>query len=167
MPKIVKLHVEKGKMIQVDDKTWSKSAYRLEADVSDVTNKDGLEKTRLDLAFTIDDWLQQEQHTPENLDAATVDTSKIPNLDLAELNACPWQTYSKQPAKPGQVAWIKNPEKFERFDAPPVLQELAKALRTIDGKELVLGDMSYELSGKDDMKDSFIKRAPVKGEKAR
>ena len=61
----------------------------------------------------------------------------------------------------------RNPEKFERFDAPPVLQELAKALRTIDGKELVLGDMSYELSGKDDMKDSFIKRAPVKGEKAR
>lgn len=44
MPKIVKLHVEKGKTIQVDDKTWSKSAYRLEADVSDVTNKDGPRK---------------------------------------------------------------------------------------------------------------------------
>ena len=40
-PKIVKLHVEKGQSVLVDDKRWVKSAYRLEADVSDVTNKDG------------------------------------------------------------------------------------------------------------------------------
>lgn len=168
-PKIVKLHVEKGLTFQVDDKTWSKSAYRLEADLSDGPSPDELEKLRLDLSFKIDDWLGQEKHIPQSkpLQPEEVVRSDIPQLDLAELDECPWQTYKKQPAKPGQVAWIKNPTFWEHFDATPVLWELVKAVEGAKDQKLVLGDMEYNFGGKDDMKDRFINRKPVKTESAR
>ncbi len=159
--KIVKLHVEKGRTTQVAADVWNKVIYRLEADVSDLS-PDELEKLRLDLSFKIDDWLGQEKHVPED-----VVRSVIPEIDLAELDGCPWQTFQKKPAKVGTAAWIKNPSYWERFDAPPVLWELVKALEGARDRTLVLGDMAYVFGGKDDMKDRFINRKPVKMEGAR
>jgi len=160
MPKIVKLHVEKGKSMQIGEKEWRKTTYGLEADVSDVPSPDELEKLRLDLSFQIDDWLGQEKQLED------VVRSDIPEIDLAELDACPWQTYKKQPAKPGHVAWIKNPTHFEHFDAPPVLWELVKALEGAKDRTLVLGACEYSFSGKNDLQDHFLSRKPVKTESA-
>jgi hypothetical protein len=166
VPRIDRLAVEKGRTVQVSDSDWRKTTYRLEADVSDVSDPDKLEDLRLKLVFTIDDWLQQEQHTavtpPEE-----PDISAIPEIDLAELDACPWQTFQKKPAKAGQAAWIKNPTYWERFDAPPVLWELVKALEGARDRKLVLGDMEYVFGGTGDMKDRFINRKSVKESKAR
>lgn len=159
MPQIVKLYVEKGRTTQIDDTHWNKTKYGLEADVSDVTSEDALEKLRLDLGFKIDDWLQQAGYPPEAMSALG-----IPNIDIAELDACEWQTYKKEPAKPGQAAWIKNPAYFTQFEAPPVLLELVEALKRTKDEKLVLGDMTYSFSGKGDMKDAFVSRKPAKRE---
>ena len=153
------LHVEKGRTTQVDDNHWIKTAYRLEADVSDVPSPDELEKLRLDLEFKIDDWLQQAGY-PE------AKSLGIPKIDLAELDACGWQTYQKEPAQPGQTAWIKNPVYFTQFEAAPALLELVKALERTEDRKLVLGDMEYGFSGKNDVKDHFISRKPAKKESA-
>ncbi|NVM57278.1 MAG: hypothetical protein HWN51_04075, partial [Desulfobacterales bacterium] len=134
MPKIVKLHVEKGRTVQVDDNHWIKSTYRLEADVSDVPSPDELEKLRLDLEFKIDDWLRQTGYPSEAVGALGV-----PKIDIAVLDACGWQTYKKEPAKVGQAAWIKNPVYFTQFEAPPALLELVKALERTEDRKLVLG----------------------------
>jgi len=172
---IVKLHVEKSLTVQVDDKKWSKTAYRLEADVPD-TSPDELEKLRLDLSFKIDDWLGQEKHDPQPKPRYPPDVvqSDIPEIDLVELDACPWQTYQKKPAGPGKAAWIKNPAQFDRFEAPPVLWELVKALDIVRDasadmtrpkpEPLVLGDMQYSYGGD---KLQFINRNPTKTESAR
>lgn len=87
----------------------------------------------------------------------------IPKIDLGELDAAPWLTFqTKEPAKPGRAAWMKNPVHFTSFDAPPVILELVNALKKSPDGKLVLGDMIYSFSGKGDVKDHFISRKPVK-----
>ncbi len=88
----------------------------------------------------------------------------IPEIDLAELDECPWLTYKKNPAGPGKAAWIKNPAHFEHFDAPKVLWELVKAMEGEKDHKLVLGDMEYVFGGKE---GQFINRKPTKMERAR
>ncbi len=88
----------------------------------------------------------------------------IPEIDLAELDECPWQTYQKNPAGPGKVAWIKNPAHFERFEAPKVLWELVKAMESDRGQALVIGDMQYSFGGD---KGQFINRKTAKAQGAR
>lgn len=163
--KLLKLHVERGMTTQIGEKEWRKITYGLESDVAGLS-LDELEKTRLDLAFKIDDWLQQEQGgIPAE---ATRDprgpSSGIPQIDIAELDECPWQTYQKKPAGPGKVAWIKTPSHFQRFDAPKVLWELEKALDGAQDHKLVLGDVEYVFGGKE---GQFINRKPAKMESAR
>lgn len=88
----------------------------------------------------------------------------IPEIDLAELDECPWQTFQKTKAGPGTAAWIKNPAHFEHFDAPKVLWELVKAMEGKKDHKLVLGDMEYVFGGKE---GQFINRKPAKMERAR
>lgn len=157
-PKITEIHVERGRTTQVGEKEWNKTTYRLVADVSDVASEDEIERLRQKLAFKIDDWLAQERGV-----SGPVDIEDIPRIDIAELNACGWQTYKKEPAKPSQAAWVKNPVEFTSWkDSPKVLTQLVKALRRTKEQKLILGDMEYSFSGKDDMKDHFISRKPVK-----
>lgn len=156
-PKITKLYVEKGRTTQTDREHWDKVTYGIEADVSDAPDEEAIEKHRMHLAMKIDDWLGAAPTV------APVDVDDIPRIDIAELDDCGWQTYQKQPAKPDQAAWIKNPVEFTSWqDSPKVLSQLVKALRLTLDQKLVLGDMEYSFSGKGDVKDHFISRKPKK-----
>jgi hypothetical protein len=91
-------------------------------------------------------------------------TSEIPQLDIAELEAADWTSYAtKQKAAPGENAWLKNPEHFTSYDAPPVILELLAAIKRTAPKLLQIGDMNYYLSGA----GKFISRKPTKQEGAR
>ena len=155
--KVTKLTVALGTTVQNSETEWNKQSYGLEVEVnSDI--KDIVEKAKAEAEQLVQSWL-----TEPALPAAG-----IPQIDIAELDACEWQTFQKQPAKPGQVAWAKNPVEFTSWKDPPnVLLQLAKAIsKSPDGK-LVLGNMVYEFSGKDDLKNHFINRKPVKTETAK
>jgi len=87
---------------------------------------------------------------------------EIPQIDLAELDDADWISYAtKKRAKPGEAAWLKNPEQFQNVSAPPVINELLAALKRCSTKRLPLGDMEYFLSGE----GKFISRNPAKKEK--
>ena len=88
----------------------------------------------------------------------------IPKIDLADLDEAGWTSYkTKQPAKPGEAAWIKNPAHFTTFEAPQVIYELVKGLTQAKGNRLQLGNCTYFFSGE----KKFVTRQPVKTEKAR
>lgn len=122
-PKIIEVHVERGRTIQTGEKEWNKTSYRLVADVSDVASEDEIEKLKQDLAFKIEDWLGQER--------VPVDVENIPRVDIAELNDCGWQTFKKEPAKPGQAAWIRNPVQFTSWENPTSTQSLTSIRSTL------------------------------------
>lgn len=146
---VTKLTVEMGRTVQQSETEWSKRSYALELEVkSDV--RDVVEKAKAEAEQLVDSWLSEPE--PPVF---------IPHIDLAELDACPWQTYrTKEPAKPGQTAWIKNPVEFTSWKDPPnVLLQLVKALKRSPDEKLVLGKMEYSFSGD---KKQFIGRKPVK-----
>jgi hypothetical protein len=147
--KVTKLTVSLGTTVQHGEKEWTKQTYGLEVEVnSDVV--DIVEKARLEAEQIVNSWLREPP-------LPTVD---IPHIDLAELDACPWTTYqTKEPAKPSQSAWVKNPGMFTDWkDAPNVLLTLVKAVKKSPGEKLVLGEMEYSFSGE----GKFVSRKPVK-----
>ncbi|GAI96065.1 unnamed protein product, partial [marine sediment metagenome] len=74
--------------------------------------------------------------TQEKKPAAATD-SRIPQLDLAELDDAEWISYAtKARAKPGDAAWLKNPEYFQNVSAPPIITELLAALKRSSTKRL-------------------------------
>jgi len=154
-PKILKLYVEKGVSVEVSEGKWRRQAYGVEADVSMLESEEALNKSRIALENKIEDWIRLGEGT---MPPEAVSVNGIPKIDPAELDECKWQTFQKQPAKPGQAGWIKNPTYFTDFEAPPVLLELTKALAKAKDHNLVIGDMEYSLGGKDEMKDHFINR---------
>jgi len=161
-PKILKLYVEKGVSVEVAEGKWRRQAYGVEADVSMLESEEDLNKARIALENKIEDYLQLGEGAVTEKEVAA-----IPKIDPAELDECDWQTFQKQPAKLGQAGWIKNPTYFTDFEAPSVLLELTKALAKAKDHKLVIGDMEYSLGGKDEMKDHFINRKPVKTEGAK
>lgn len=172
-PRIDRLKVSKGCTLQLDDKTWVKTRYGLEADVTDVETEKAMEKAKEDLEKKVDDWLLKAtmdlQAGAVTKEATEKELAKVPDIDLGELDDCPWQTYQKdtaghtKPAKPGSTGWIKNPLEFPGWQDPPkVLFELVKALEEMTNHKLVLGDMEYSFSGKDDAKNKFLSRRPTK-----
>jgi hypothetical protein len=150
--KVTKLTVSLGNTVQHGDKEWTKQSYGLEVEVnSDVV--DVVEKARLEAEQILNSWLREPPVTHVD----------VPDIDIAELGKCPWTTYSdKQPAKPGQAAWVRNPELTNWKDAPAVLFALVRALNRAQDHKLVLGEIEYAFSGKDDVKDHFVSRKPVK-----
>ena len=89
---------------------------------------------------------------------------RVPNIDLADLDAASWTSYqTKGPAEPGTAAWIKNPAYFTSFEAPECVLELIKALARTKNKRLKLGDMEYFFSGE----EKFLSRRPAKKEGAK
>ena len=93
--------------------------------------------------YTIDNYLEQ----PE--------TPHIPELDTAEMNELPWKKRNKEPAKPGEFAWLFGPDSRSGTEAGA--EKLVDAIEGAGGT-LVLGDMEYAL-----VKDRvFIQRKPVK-----
>lgn len=152
--KVTKLTVGLGTTVQHGEKEWTKQSYNLEVEVNS-DSVDVVERARLEAEQIVNQWL----HEPP------LPSIDVPDIDLAELDKCPWTTYqTKEPAKPNQAAWVKNPEEFKDWkDAPNMLFTLVKALKKSPDKKLTLGTMTYELSGKDEMKNHFISRKPTNG----
>ena len=99
---------------------------------------------------------------PPSFPPEVMSAQGIPKIDLGELDAAPWLTYqTKEPAKPGKAAWMKNPVHFTEFEAPPVVLELVEALKHTPKERLQLGDVEYFFSGE----GKFISRRPVKVKK--
>lgn len=155
--KVTKLTVGLGTTIQQGEKEWTKQSYGLEVEVnSDV--KDIVEKAKAEAEQLVRSWLSEPPLPP----------AEIPQIDIGELNACEWQTFKKEPARPGQAAWVKNPIAFSSWKDPPnVLLQLVKAMKRSPDEKLVLGDMEYSYSGKGDMAKHFISRRPTKTETAK
>lgn len=144
----------------MDDKTWNKKLFGLEADVSDIQDENKLEKLRQDLWDKEGDWIEEESTTvakPTDVPEPPVSIDDIPDIDIAEIQDAGWLTYQKNPCRPGEVGWVKNPVEFTSWQDPPqVLLRLVKAIHKTADKKLVLGDMEYYLNKK------FINRRPVK-----
>jgi hypothetical protein len=155
--KVTRLTVALGTTIQQSETEWGKQSYGLEVEVnSDV--RDIVEKAKAEAEQLERSWLAEPP----------LPSAEIPQIDIAELNACEWLTFKKEPAKPGQAAWVKNPIEFTNWANPPnVLLQLAKTLKRSPDEKLVLGDMEYSFSGKGDMAKHFISRKPVKTETAK
>jgi hypothetical protein len=155
--KVTKLTVTLGTTVQQSETEWGKQSYGLEVEVnSDI--RDIVEKAKAEAEQLERSWLAEP----------TLPHAEIPQIDIGELNACEWLTFKKEPAKPGQAAWVKNPIEFTSWTNPPnVLLQLAKAMKRSTDEKLVLGDMEYSFSGKGDMKNHFISRKPVKTETAK
>jgi hypothetical protein len=155
--KVTKLSVGFGTTIQQSEIEWSKQNYGVEVEVSSDV-RDIVEKAKAEAEQLVRSWLTEP----------VLPATGIPQVDIDELNACEWLTFKKEPAKPGQAAWVKNPIEFTNWANPPnVLLQLAKALKRNPDEKLVLGDMEYSFSGKGDMAKHFISRKPVKTETAK
>ena len=149
------LTIEKGVTLKTGD-NYRRTTYTLEVDLSTGAKVDVARKTAENM---IDQWLDEEKSLLET----TKEVSGIPQIDIAELGACDWQTFQKQKAQPDEAAWVKNPIEFTSWKDPPnVLLVLAKALKQAQDQKLVLGDMEYSFSGTGDVKDHFISRRPVR-----
>jgi len=155
--KVTKLTVGLGTTIQQGEKEWIKQSYGLEVEVSSDV-RDIVEKAKAEAEQLVRSWLSEPSLPP----------AEIPQVDIGELNACEWLTFKKEPAKPGQAAWVKNPVEFTSWTNPPnVLLQLVKAMKRSPDEKLVLGDMEYSFSGKGEMAKHFISRKPVKTETAK
>jgi len=109
-----------------------------------------------------------EQHTDRDLQEALVsgecfidnwilqpETPQIPELDIAEINSLHWKKRNKEPAEPGEFAWLFGPDSRSGTEAGA--EQLVSAIERAGGT-LVLGDMEFAL-----VKDGvFIQRKPVK-----
>ena len=143
--KITKIAIGKGRSVPKEgpEGEWVKVFYHVEAEVSEGEDP---EVVRIGLEATLDSWLAEAPTAPE----------WIPKLDEAELEELPWQTRDKQPAKPGQWAWLFGPE--SKTGAPEKAQELVKAIEASKDRKLEFGAYEYTLSeGK-----VFIQRRPAK-----
>lgn len=125
-PKITKLYIERGKTVQVDDKTWDKQTIGLEADVSDIQDETQLEKLRQDLWTKEGDWI--EEHVAKPTVPEPIKSEDIPDLDIGEINDCVWTRYGKNKgsAKPGHAGWTKNPVQFVSEDFPKALSQFSQ-----------------------------------------
>ena len=116
--------------------------------------RDGLQQTLDELNKILEELAPPGTGTPGD----------IPHIDLADLDAAGWTSYkTKNPAQPGEPAWIKNPVHFTSYEAPPVILELIKAMARVKPQRLQLGDMEYFFSGE----GKFLSRRPAKKESAK
>jgi len=164
MPIQVEITVGKKVSSEVAKNRWRTVRYELKTSMG-AEDMAAVEAQKEELEAKIDEWLAV--HTgkltrPVEAPEGPIPLNDIPDLDLAELETAGWQTYQKNPCKPGQAGWVKNPVEFTSWKDPPqVLLRLVKAIHKTPEKELVLGDMVYFLKSK------FINRKPIKQESAR
>jgi hypothetical protein len=115
---------------------------------------------RMPEQFTEESFLEAltraEYYIDNFLGAPEVEATKIPQLDTAELDALPWKTRDREPAKHGQFAWLFGPG--SQSGTEKGAEKLVEAIKASKDGKLVIGDMEYTL-----VKDeAFIQRKPVK-----
>lgn len=141
MPKITKLTVGRGRTSRPSEQEeWVKEYYELEADVTDLTTEDGLEKVRVSLEQKLISWLSE------------LVTPQIPQLDMAKVEQLPWKTYDKKaPCHPGEPGWV--------FTNHEGAQELVKLIKASPKEKLELPPYQFTFSGRE---KQFISRKTMK-----
>jgi hypothetical protein len=140
----------KGKTEKIPDAEYqfTRKYLELEVELPQQTTGKELQEALMHAEQFIDGWLE----------APEVEAAKIPHLDTAELDALPWKTREREPAKPGQFAWLFGPKSKAGIDKGA--EKLVEAIKASKDGKLVIGDMEYTL-----VKDeAFIQRKPVKKE---
>jgi hypothetical protein len=146
MSKIIRLVVAKGKSSPANPKdpssSWLKKWYEIEIKFpAEGATEEMLQENRLRGEMLIDGWLEEAPH--------------IPKLDIAKINALPWKKRNKEPAKPGEFAWLFGPG--SRDGTERGAEKLVNAIKKAGGK-LVIGDCEYSLV----KEDVFVQRKPVR-----
>lgn|GEM_PF-4943796 len=187
--KIISLRIEKGCSGEVDKSQWRKESIALEVDVSSLKDtfevekvikfcQDYLEKQLIQHPESIRSHSPAQQTQPTKSDTQPSEQGKpVWTAEMVkQLDGCPWQTYKKQPAGPGQRAWIKNPGHFTDYvcDRVDLLNQLAKTIAasplskaTKAGSTRLVRMEGMEYSFSINMEDGiakhlFIQREPVK-----
>lgn len=144
MSKIVEFRIGKGKTVRPgESEEWIRRYLELTIKLPAKFTEEGFQEALIRAEYLIDNFLGQ----PE--------TPHIPQLDIAEIDALSWKKRNKEPAKPGEFAWLFGPG--SRDGTEQGAEQLVKAIKAAGGK-LVLGDMEYSLV-KD---DTFVQRKPTK-----
>lgn len=160
MSKVTKLVVGKGRTTRVSQQEeWMKEYYELEIELSDPNE---LEVAKANATGLIDGWLSQipsVPNIPQPPTRADAGPSKIPNVDLDELeHDSAWRSWRKDeknqctfPAQEGQSAWlrIKN--------AGNTVLTLVQAMKNQGLEKVSLGLFEYKFSGED-----FLQRRALK-----
>ena len=135
--KVEKVTIGKGTTsCETKDGPWIRRFYQIEALLEAGDNR---QQVRALLEQEIDQWL------------AEPDVSKVPDLDLAQINAFPWCKYEKQP----QGAWIFTDER-----RPVGSEKFIEAVKAAGGT-LELGEYKYNIP-KDASAKPFLSRWPAK-----
>jgi hypothetical protein len=80
----------------------------------------------------------------------------IPRFDVASLDALPWKKRNKQPAEPGEFAWLFGPG--SRDGTEQGAEWLVKVIQATKDGNLVIGNMEYSLV----KEGAFLQRKPLK-----
>lgn len=153
MSKIASFRIGKGRTVRPSEgEEWVRKYLELEIRLPEQFTEEGFHEALLRAEQIIDQWLE----SPE------VGATKIPQLDIAEINALPWKNRSREPAKPSEFAWLFGPG--SQSGTEKGAEKLVEAIKASKDGKLVLGDMEYTLV----KNEAFIQRKPVKkeGEKA-
>lgn len=148
MGKIASFRIGKGRTVRPSEgEEWVRKYIELEIVLPEQSTEKGFREALLRAEQLIDSWLE----------AAEAEASKTPQLDVSELNALPWKNPKREPAKPGEFAWLFGPG--SQSGTEKGAEKLVEAIKNAGGK-LVLGDMEYTLV----KNEAFIQRKPVKKE---
>jgi hypothetical protein len=140
----------KGKTEKIPDAEYefTRKYLELEVELPQQTTDEDFQKALMHAEYLLDSWLE----------APEVEAAKIPQLDTAELDALPWKTRNREPAKSGEFAWLFGPK--SKAGTEKGAEKLVEAIKASKDGKLVIGDMEYTL-----VKDeAFIQRKPVKKE---
>lgn len=145
MSKIVEFKIGKGRTSRPSEaEEWTRKYLELTVALPEKMTEESFQESLIRAEYLIDNFLGQ----PE--------TPHIPQLDIEELNKLPWKKRNKEPAKPGEFAWLFGPGSVRGTEAGA--EELVKAIKAAKDRKLVLGDVEYSLV----KNDAFIQRRPVK-----
>ena len=143
--KIVEFRIGKGKTVRPGDaEQWNRKYLELTIRLPEKYTEEDFHVALTRAEYLID----QDLEAPE--------VAAIPRLDIADVDALSWKKRNKEPAEPGEFAWLFGPG--SRGGTEQGAEGLVKAIQaTTDGK-LALGDMEYSI-----VKDgAFVQRKPVK-----
>jgi len=145
MSKIVEFRLGKGitRKVAESENDFNKRYIEFTVRLPEGCSEEQLHEAMLRTEYIADDFLAQAE------------MPHVPQLDTAEINALPWKKRNKEPANPGEFAWLFGPG--SRGGTEQGAEKLVDAIKKAGGK-LVIGDCEYSMV----KEDAFVQRRPVK-----
>jgi len=145
MSKIIEFKIGKGRTSRpTEAEEWTKTYFEATVRMPERYTEDDLHEAVTRAEYFVDDIIG----APE--------VGAIPQLDITQVNSLAWKKRNKEPAQPGEFAWLFGPG--SRGGTERGAEGLVKAIQTTKDGKLVIGDMEYSLA----KADAFIQRKPVK-----